>query len=88
MHDLDFESWASKVRTTKPPDAVLDDLRIDVRDEGGSLTARYEVLRAWVTEFQGVPDLDANANAVEIEHLKLEHEGFERDDDGPEPDEP
>jgi phage tail-like protein len=87
-HDLDFESWASKVWAKRPPDAALSDLRIDVSNEAGHLTARYNVLRAWVTEYQAVPDLDANANAVEIEHLKLEHEGFERDDDTPEPDEP
>jgi phage tail-like protein len=87
-HDLEFESWASKVWTKRPPDAALSDLRIDVSNEAGHLAAGYKVLRAWVTEYQAVPDLDANANAVEIEHLKLEHEGFERDDDTPEPDEP
>jgi hypothetical protein len=43
-------------------------------------------LRA-ASEYQGLPDLDANANEVAIEHLKLEHEGFERDDEVPEPDE-
>jgi hypothetical protein len=34
-----------------------------------------------------VPDLDSNANAIAIEHLKLETEGWERDIDSPEPDE-
>jgi hypothetical protein len=41
-----------------------------------------------VSEYHAVPDLDANANEVAIEHLKLEHEGFERDEDVLEPDEP
>jgi hypothetical protein len=26
-----------------------------------------------------LPDLDANANAVAIQHIKLENEGWERD---------
>jgi hypothetical protein len=41
-----------------------------------------------VSEYQALPDLDGNANAVAIQHLKLENEGFERDDDVPEPAQP
>jgi phage tail-like protein len=40
---------------------------------------RYKVYRCWVSEFQALPDLDANANAVAIQHIKLENEGWERD---------
>jgi phage tail-like protein len=87
-HDRDFEQWATKVSPAKPSDAARKDLRIEVYDEAGRLSVAYRVLRAWVSEFQGLSDLDANANAVAIEHLKLEHEGFERDDDVPEPHEP
>jgi phage tail-like protein len=87
-YDRDFEQWATKVSPAKPSDAACRDLRIEVYDEAGRLSVAYRVLRAWVSEYQGLPDLDANANAVAIEHLKLEHEGFERDDDVPEPDEP
>ena len=39
----------------------------------------YNVFRCWVSEFQSLPDLDANANAVAIQQLKLENEGWERD---------
>lgn len=35
--------------------------------------------RAWVSEFQATPELDANANAVAIELIKIEYEGFSRD---------
>jgi len=87
-HDRDFEQWATKVWPAKPSEAARRDLRVDVYDEVGRLRTAYKVLRAWVSEFQALPDLDANANAVAIEHLKLEHEGFERDEDVPEPDEP
>jgi hypothetical protein len=35
-----------------------------------------------------LPDLDANANAIAIEHIKLENEGWERDTGVTEPIEP
>ena len=48
----------------------------------------YKVFRAWVSEFQALPDLDANANAVAIQSIKLENEGWERDPEVTEPTEP
>jgi T4-like virus tail tube protein gp19 len=83
-HDAEFDRWASKVTSN----AARRDLRIEVYGEDGRLTIAYRLLRAWVSEYEAVPDLDANANAVAIEHLKLQHEGFERDEDVPEPKEP
>ena len=41
-----------------------------------------------MSEYQALPDLDANANAIAIEHIKLENEGFERDTSVTEPQEP
>jgi hypothetical protein len=35
-----------------------------------------------------VPELDANANAVAIQHIKLENEGWDRDLSVTEPTEP
>jgi phage tail-like protein len=87
-HDREFEQWATKVWPAEPRKAWLRDMRIDVHDEVGRLTTAYKVLHAWVSESQALPELDANANAVAIQHLKLEHEGFEREDGVPEPDEP
>ena len=54
----------------------------------GSSSIAYKVFRCWVSEFQALPDLDANANAVAIQHIKLENEGWERDYDIKEPTEP
>ena len=48
----------------------------------------YKVYRCWVSEFQAQADLDANANAVLIQHIKLENEGWERDVEVVEPSEP
>ena len=48
----------------------------------------YHVFRGWVSEYQALPELDANANAVAIQTLKLENEGWERDYAVAEPSEP
>ena len=48
----------------------------------------YQIYRCWVSEWQSLPDLDANANAVAIQHIRLENEGWERDYAVTEPQEP
>ena len=93
-HDKEFEQWANKVWFREgglKKEVSLKDFRrnviIEVLNEAGDVALRYFVYGAWVAEYQALPDLDANANAVAIEHLKLEHQGFRRDDDLREPDE-
>jgi phage tail-like protein len=61
------------------------DLTLEVMNERGQVAIRYFLYRCWVSEFTAMPDLDANANAVAIEHLKIELEGFLRDVDTTEP---
>jgi phage tail-like protein len=94
-HDKDFEQWANKVwnfGSGLGSEVSLKDFRknilIDLYNEAGQLAIRYKVYRCWVSEFQSLPDLDANANAVAIQHIKLENEGWERDVEIPEPSEP
>jgi phage tail-like protein len=94
-HDKDFEQWANKVwnfGSGLGAEVSLKDFRkdliIEVYNEAGQLAIAYKVFRAWVSEFQAMADLDANANAVLIQHLKLEIEGWERDDQVTEPSEP
>ena len=94
-HDTEFEKWANKVWNLGSglgsEVSLLDfrkDLIIEVYNEAGQLALAYKVFRAWVSEYQPLPDLDANANAVAIQTLKLEHEGWERDYDVAEPAEP
>ncbi len=84
--DLEFEQWANKVwnyRAGLGKEASLRDFRkqitIEVYNEAGQLVIRYNVFDCWVSEYQALPDLDANANAVAIEHLKLEHQGWVRE---------
>lgn len=94
-HDTEFEKWANKVwnyGSGLGAEVSLKDFRkdliIEVYNEAGQLAIAYKVYRCWVSEFQALPDLDANANAVAIEHIKLENEGWERDYDVKEPSEP
>jgi phage tail-like protein len=55
------------------------DIRIELLNEEAQPVMRYIVHRAWVSEFQALPDLDAGANAIAVEHIKVENEGWERD---------
>ena len=98
-HDLDFEQWANKVwdytnaqAQNADKEVSLADFRkeiiIDVFNEAGQKVISYQVYRCWVSEYQALPDLDSNANAVAIQHIKLENEGWIRDTTVTEPTEP
>jgi phage tail-like protein len=100
-HDTEFEAWANKVWHFGNAQAPADlrqrevslkdfrkDLTIDVFNEAGQKVLSYKVYRAWVSEFTAQADLDANANAVLIQSIKIENEGWERDVDVKEPSEP
>jgi len=67
--------------------AYKKDLTLEVMNERGDVALRYFLYRCWVSEFTALPDLDANANAVAIENLKIELEGWARDVDTAEPSE-
>jgi phage tail-like protein len=94
-HDVEFEGWANKVwnfGSGLGSEVSLRDFRkdviIEVYNEAGQLALAYKVFRCWVSEFQTLPDLDANANAIAIQTIKLENEGWERDYEVTEPTEP
>jgi phage tail-like protein len=85
-HDPEFEAWANRVwnyGSGLGAEVSLKNFRKDITlelyNEAGQLAIAYKIFRCWVSEFQSLPDLDANANAVAIEHIKLENEGWERD---------
>jgi phage tail-like protein len=94
-HDTEFEKWANKIwnfGSGLGSEVSLKDFRkdliIEVYNEAGQLALAYKVYRCWVSEFQAQADLDANANAVLIQSIKLENEGWERDYEVAEPNEP
>ena len=94
-HDLEFEKWANKVwkfGAGLGSEVSLKDFRkditIEIYNEAGQLALAYRVYRCWVSEYTALPELDANANAVAIQMIKLENEGWERDESVTEPTEP
>lgn len=84
-HDKDFEEWANAAQLLDKgyPSQSLDKLRqlvrVELLNEDGQPVHRYILYRCWVSEFQGLGDLDGGGNAVVIEHIKLENEGWEHD---------
>ena len=94
-HDPEFEKWANKVwnfNSGLGNEVSLADFRknltIEFYNEAGQLAISYNVFRCWVSEYQALPELDASGNAVAIQTLKLENEGWERDYSVTEPSEP
>jgi phage tail-like protein len=94
-HDLEFEKWANKVWNWGAglgSEVSLKDFRKDIiiefYNEAGQLAIAYKVYRCWVSEFQALPVLDANSNSVAIQTITLQTEGWERDTDVFEPEEP
>ena len=94
-HDVEFEQWANKVwnfGSGLGKEVSLKDFRkdliIEVYNEAGQLALAYKIYRCWPSDFQTLSDLDSNANAIAIQTLKLENEGWERDLEVREPSEP
>ena len=93
--DPEFHDWAGRVWNFGAglgAEVSLANFRreiyLEFYNEAGQLVLAYKIYRCWVSEYQALPDLDANANAVAIEHIKIENEGFELDTSVTEPMEP
>jgi phage tail-like protein len=90
---LELEQWVNKTWSFRNAQGGRDtsladfrrDLVIDVYDEAGQKALSYQVFNCWVSEYQPASDFDANANAVSIEHVRVENEGWVRDPDVPAP---
>lgn len=84
-HDLDFKNWANKIWNitgSLGAESSLKDFRkdiiIELLNEAGQVAIAYAVYRCWVSEFHALPELDANANAIAIQSIKLENEGWDQ----------
>jgi phage tail-like protein len=89
-HDPEFEAWAKLVFNTDGDASISlknfrKDLIIELLNEQGTVAKAYKVYRCWVSEYQAMPELDSNANAVAIESMTLQNEGWERDQSVTEP---
>ena len=89
-HDKAFEAWANLVHNTDG-DAAMSlkdfrkDITIELLNEQGAVVMAYNVFRCWVSEYTALPELDSNANAIAIQMLVLQNEGWERDEAVTEP---
>ncbi len=89
-HDPEFEEWANKVHNITG-DAAMSlknfrkDISIEVHNEQGVKAIAYNVFRCWVSEFQALADLDAGGNDINIQTIRLENEGWQRDEAVTEP---
>ncbi|RZQ59324.1 phage tail protein [Amycolatopsis suaedae] len=87
-NDKVFEQWANRVWSFRNASGGLEsslkdfrrDITVDVFNEAGQKVLSYQVFNCWVSEYQPLSDLDANANAVVISHIKLENEGWVREE--------
>ncbi len=93
--DSDFETWANKVWTlgnSLGSEVSLADFRrnivLDLLNEAGQVVMSYKIYRCWVSEFQALPELDANDTEIAIQFIRIENEGWERDTSVIEPKEP
>ena len=82
-YDHAFEDWANLVWQYGGGGIALKEFRkdivIELYNEAGQLVFAYRVYRCWVSEYQALPDLDANSSAIALEYIKIENEGWERD---------
>jgi|ERR1700722_19279524 phage tail-like protein len=83
-HDPEFENWANLIYNTDGDMAISlenfrKDIIIELLNEEGMVAKSYKVYRCWVSEYQSLPELDANAHAIAIERMVLQNEGWERD---------
>jgi phage tail-like protein len=90
-HDKEFALWADRVHPYAG-DGGMDlmnfkkELTLEVLNEKGQVAQRYFLHGAWVSEFTAMPQLDSNANAIAIETIKIEIDGWEPDQAAQEPD--
>lgn len=83
-HDPTFESWANSVHNIQGDSAASlknfrKDIILELLNEQGIVVMAYKLYRCWVSEYQALPELDANSPRVAIRNIRLENEGWERD---------
>ena len=84
--DLEFETWVSQVwnyRAGQGMESSLANVRRNITLEfynaAGQLVYAYNIYNCWPSEYTAMPELDSSSNAVAIQTLVLQNEGWERD---------
>jgi len=84
-HDPVFENWANQVNNIQGNAGMSlkeyrKDIILNVLNLQGAVAISYKVYRAWISEYQALPEFDAGTmNAVGIQTVTIQHEGWERD---------
>ncbi|MDS9470140.1 phage tail protein [Paracoccus sp. MBLB3053] len=94
-NNTQWEEWANKVWTYGAglggEVSLADfrkDLQLEIMNEAGQIVLVYKIYRCWVSEWRAFPDADAGSSSFAIQSVKLENEGWERDDQVEVPAEP
>lgn len=94
--DREFEEWANMVNPFSGDSQMnLADYKkslvLEFLNEKGQVAHRYILYNCWVSEYTAIAGLEANVKegeeAIAIERIKIELEGWERDTSVTEPDE-
>lgn len=87
--DAAFSDWANQVwrfgarASGEVGDADFrKDIRIELLNEAGQASVAFNVFRCWPSDYVVLADPDSNCNAVLVERIRLENEGWERDTSG------
>lgn len=99
-YDVAFEQWANKLwyypgaakggagSNPVSREDFRKDIVIELYNEAGQKVIAYNIYRCWPSEFNAIPELDGIGNAVAIQTMTLQNEGWERDTSVAEPMEP
>jgi phage tail-like protein len=91
-HDKEFEDWVNMTFNIKGDASISlknykKDIMIELLNLQGMVAMRFFVYRCWVSEYQSLPELNANDKCIAIERIVIQHEGWERDTGTGEPQE-
>jgi phage tail-like protein len=81
-HDTAFEAWANQVFAYGAAGEAGDfrkNVTLELLNDAGQVALAYHIFRCWPSEYEALPNLDANADAVAFQRLVLQNEGWERD---------
>lgn len=83
--DPSFNNWANEVYNPQGPGGVSlrnfrKDILVTLMNLQGVPVRAYKVFRCWPSAYTALPELSANDNAVAIQSLTLQNEGWELDE--------
>jgi phage tail-like protein len=83
--DMTFHNWANRVYSPEGLGGVSlatfrQDILVTLMNLQGVAVRQYKVYRCWPSAYTALPELSANDNAIAIQSLTLQNEGWELDD--------